>query len=415
METAKVKLATLRKVDGNVRKHSEQQIKEYMRSVEAYGQLKPLVIDEEGTILIGNGLYDALIGLGWTEADCYRVTGLTDKQKKKMMLSDNRVYELGETDDAAVAELLRELEGDTDIPGFDTEWLEEVYNSIDDIVDDEFELEENQRPLPPESTFNHTEINPDTDDGYDEEEHEVEARAQPGQIYRLGRHRLMCGDSTSVTDIQRLMGESKADLLLTDPPYNVDYEGTAGKIANDNMDDSSFVLFLEQAFSAAAKVLNPGSAFYIWHADSKGYETRLACHNAGLQIRQCLIWAKNSLVMGRQDYQWKHEPCLYGWTPGGKHRWYSDRKQTTILFFDKPQRNELHPTMKPVPLFDYLIHNSTAEGDAVLDLFAGSGTTIVACEQNNRTAFCMELDPHFVDVIIDRWEILTGQKAELIQ
>ena len=244
-----------------MRKHSEQQIKEYMRSVEAYGQLKPLVIDEEGTILIGNGLYDALIGLGWTEADCYRVTGLTDKQKKKMMLSDNRVYELGETDDAAVAELLRELEGDTDIPGFDTEWLEEVYNSIDDIVDDEFELEENQRPLPPESTFNHTEINPDTDDGYDEEEHEVEARAQPGQIYRLGRHRLMCGDSTSVTDVQRLMGESKADLLLTDPPYNVDYEGTAGKIANDNMDDSSFVLFLEQAFSAAAKVLNPGSAF----------------------------------------------------------------------------------------------------------------------------------------------------------
>ena len=415
MKTEKVKLAMLRKVDGNVRKHSEQQIKEYKRSVQAYGQLKPLVIDETGTILIGNGLYDALTGLGWTEADCYRVTGLTEKQKKKMMLSDNRVYDLGETDDEAVAELLRELDGDTDIPGYDTEWLEEVYNSIDDIVADEFELEENQRPTPPEHTFPHTEINPDTDDEYEVEEHEVEARAKLGDVFQLGRHRLMCGDATSATDIARLMGESKANLLLTDPPYNVDYEGVAGKIENDNMDDSSFILFLQKAFNAAAQVLSPGSAFYIWHADSKGFETRQACHNAGLKIRQCLIWAKNSLVMGRQDYQWKHEPCLYGWTGGAGHRWYSDRKQTTILFFDKPQRNELHPTMKPVPLFDYLIHNSSAEGDIVLDPFAGSGTTIIACEQSNRTAFCMELDPHFVDVIIDRWEILTGNKAELVE
>ena len=181
------------------------------------------------------------------------------------------------------------------------------------------------------------------------------------------------------------------------------------------MDDPSFILFLQKAFTAAAQVLSPGSAFYIWHADSKGYETRQACHNAGLRIRQCLIWAKNSLVMGRQDYQWKHEPCLYGWTGGAGHRWYSDRKQTTILFYEKPQRNELHPTMKPVPLFDYLINNSTAPGDVVLDLFAGSGTTIIACEQDNRTAYCMELDPHFVDVIIDRWETLTGEKAELIE
>lgn len=330
-----------------------------------------------------------------------------------MMLSDNRVYELGETDDEAVTELLRELGGDLDIPGFDTEWLEEVYNSIGDMVAGEFELEENLRPVPPENTFQHTQIDPAIDDDY--EEHEVKSRARPGDVYQLGRHRIMCGDATLPEDIARLMDGTRADLLLTDPPYNVDYEGAAGKISNDSMDDSSYMLFLQKAFAAAALALNPGSAFYIWHADSKGYETRQACHNAGLQIRQCLIWAKNSLVIGRQDYQWKHEPCLYGWTEGAAHRWYSDRKQTTVLCFDKPQRSEMHPTMKPVPLFDYLIRNSTAEGDTVLDTFAGSGTTVIACEMDGRTACCMELDPKYVDAIIDRWETLTGRKAKLIR
>lgn len=252
------------------------------------------------------------------------------------------------------------------------------------------------------------------DDDYEPEPPE-EPKAKRGDIYKLGRHRLMCGDSTSVTDVEALCGGRKMDLLITDPPYNVDYEGGTGmKIQNDNMEDEQFRQFLRDAFLTADTVMNPGASFYIWHADSEGYNFRGACHDIGWKVRQCLIWAKNTLVMGRQDYQWKHEPCLYGWKEGAGHNWYSDRKQTTLLEFDRPSRSELHPTMKPVPLFDYQIRNSSRKGDAVLNLFGGSGTTMVACEQDGRTAYLMELDPRYVDVIIDRWEKLTGQKAELL-
>lgn len=198
---------------------------------------------------------------------------------------------------------------------------------------------------------------------------------------------------------------------MTDPPYNVDYEGGTGlKIMNDKMDNDSFRQFLVDAFSAAKAVMKAGAAFYIWHADSEGYNFRGACFDIGWTVRECLIWAKNSMVLGRQDYQWQHEPCLYGWN-GGSHCWYSDRKQTTLLKFDKPTKNGEHPTMKPVPLFDYLIKNSSKEGDIVLDSFGGSGTTIMACEQNNRKGYCMELDPRYVDVIVSRWEAFTGKEA----
>lgn len=181
---------------------------------------------------------------------------------------------------------------------------------------------------------------------------------------------------------------------------------------NDSMDDEKFRAFLLDAFTAAVEVMKTGAAFYIWHADSEGFNFRYAVKNAGLQLRQCLIWNKNQLVMGRQDYQWKHEPCLYGWKDGGSHHWYSDRKQTTVLNFDKPLRNADHPTMKPVPLFGYLIQNSSKDGDIILDTFGGSGTTLIACEQLGRKCRMMELDPHYCDVIIARWEKLTGNKAE---
>lgn len=205
------------------------------------------------------------------------------------------------------------------------------------------------------------------------------------------------------------------DLFLTDPPYNVNYEGGTGMtIQNDNMEDTEFRHFLCEAFKAADEVMKPGAAFYIWHADSEGYNFRGACHDIEWTVRQCLIWVKNSLVLGRQDYQWKHEPCLYGWKDGGAHGWYNDRKQTTTLEFDRPTKSELHPTMKPVPLFDYQIKNSTQKGENVLDLFGGSGTTIIACEQNGRRAFCMELDPKYVDVIVKRWEEFTGKTAVLL-
>lgn len=205
-------------------------------------------------------------------------------------------------------------------------------------------------------------------------------------------------------------------MLITDPPYNVDYTGKtkdALKIENDKMDSNTFRQFLCDAFSNADMVMKPGAVFYIWHADSEGYNFRGACEDIGWIIRECLIWVKNSLVMGRQDYHWQHEPCLYGWKKG-THLWANDRKQTTLLRFDRPNKNGEHPTMKPVKLFDYQIRNNTKEGDTVLDIFAGSGTTIIACEQNKRNAFCMELDPKYCDIIIKRWENLTGQKAVLL-
>lgn len=227
---------------------------------------------------------------------------------------------------------------------------------------------------------------------------------------------------------KRLPGGVQIDLLITDPPYNVNYGAvrdvseavkwqrrTDGLlIQNDNMADGAFREFLANAFRSANDVMKPGAVFYIWHADNESYNFRGACKDIGWKVRECLIWNKNTFAMGRQDYQWKHEPCLYGWKDGAGHLWASDRKQTTVIDFDKPSKSELHPTMKPVGLFDYQIQNNTKGGDAVLDLFAGSGTTIMACEQNGRNAYCMELDPRYVDVIIKRWETFTGEKAVLL-
>lgn len=215
------------------------------------------------------------------------------------------------------------------------------------------------------------------------------------------------------------------DLLLTDPPYNVDYQGAAGKMANDRMKSAEFRGFLSAAFSAAAKVMKPGAPFYIWHGETEGYNFRGACMDSGLALHQCLIWVKSQLVLGRSDFQPRHEPCLYGelevddevqpclygWTAGGKHYFFKNRRQTTVLNFDKPVKSAEHPTMKPVKLFDYQMQCSSKPGENVLDLFAGSGTTIIAAEQNGRRAYCMELDPKYVDVIIDRWEKFTGKRA----
>lgn len=250
----------------------------------------------------------------------------------------------------------------------------------------------------------------------DEVPEEVETRCKSGDVWALGEHRLMCGDSTNYNDVAQLMDGELADLLITDPPYNVDYVGKTKdklKIENDKMSDSNFREFLYDAFVNADTVMKPGAVFYIWHADSEGYNFRGACKDAGWQVRQCLIWNKNQMVMGRQDYQWKHEPCLYGWKDGASHLWAADRKQTTVIDFNKPQRNGEHPTMKPVGLFDYQIKNNTKGADVVLDLFGGSGTTLIACEQDGRKARLMELDPHYCDVIIKRWENLTGKEATL--
>jgi site-specific DNA-methyltransferase (adenine-specific) len=244
----------------------------------------------------------------------------------------------------------------------------------------------------------------------------AEPVTRPGDVWLLGRHRLMCGDSTDTMAMERLMENKPADLWLTDPPYNVAYEGKTAEaltIKNDSMTNSDFRQFLHDVYVAANCFLKPGASFYIWHADSEGYNFRGAAHDVGWKVRQCLVWVKSVMVMGRQDYQWKHEPCLYGWTDGAAHFWASDRKQTTVLEFDKPRRNGEHPTMKPVELFEYLMSNSTKLGAVALDSFGGSGTTVIAAERLGRMARLMELDPRYCDVIVKRWQQFTGKTATL--
>lgn len=351
-------------------------------SIREFGFQQPIVVDRDGVIIAGHTRYKAAKKLGLTEVPVVVAGNLTDEQVRAYRLADNKTGELAEWDFSALEEELAGI-GELDMSLFG------------------FEPKEIKAP---------EEI---TEDDYEEEPPEV-PKARVGDIYQLGRHRLMCGDSTDVQSVQKLCQGGQVDLLLTDPPYGVDYTGKtkdALKIQNDAKTDEALRDMLADAFSAADTVMKPGAVFYIWHADLKSLVFRLACQMAGWEVRQVLIWAKNTMVIGRQDYQWKHEPCLYGWKEGAGHLWAADRKQTTILEFDRPTKNKEHPTMKPVKLFDYQIQNNTKGGDVVLDLFGGSGTTIIACEQDGRCARVMELDPRYVDVIIDRWEKLTGERA----
>lgn len=350
-------------------------------SIREFGFQQPIVVDRDGVIIAGHTRYKAAQKLGMTEVPVVVANNLTDEQVRAYRLADNKTGELAEWDFSALEEELAGIgELDMSLFGFEPEKMKE-----------------------PEEI---------TEDDYEEEPPEV-PKARQGDVYQLGRHRLMCGDSTDVQSVQKLC-QGQVDLLLTDPPYGVDYTGKtkdALKIQNDAKTDEALRDMLEDAFSAADAVMKPGAVFYIWHAELKSFVFRIACQMAGWEVRQVLIWAKNTMVMGRQDYQWKHEPCLYGWKEATGHLWASDRKQTTILEFDRPTKNKEHPTMKPVKLFDYQIQNNTKGGEVVLDLFGGSGTTIIACEQNGRCARVMELDPRYVDVIIDRWEKLTGERA----
>ena len=243
----------------------------------------------------------------------------------------------------------------------------------------------------------------------------VEPVTKPGDLYILGEHRLLCGDSTRAEDVARVMDGNRADLWLSDPPYNVAYTGKtkdAFTIDNDAMSDADFRAFLNKAFGLAFSAMKPGASFYIWHADTEGYNFRGAVRDCKQLVRQCLVWKKQALVLGRQDYHWRHEPCLYGWKDGASHGWYSDRRQTTVLEFDRPNANDVHPTMKPVALIAYQIGNSTAPQGLVFDNFLGSGTTLIAAEQLGRRCFGIELSPAFCDVIVARFESLTGKKAE---
>ena len=403
MQIIQKKLSDIVPYANNAKKHDETQIKNVAESIKKYGWVQPIVIDNDGTIVIGHCRALAAEKLGIEEVPCVVVSDLTEDEINALRIVDNKTNESPWDFDLLSAEL-----PEIDLSDFEFDF------GIEDEEEDEAE----------EDNFDVDSATP------------AEPNAKLGEVYQLGRHRLMCGDSTSITDVEKLCGGAMMDMLLTDPPYNVNYEGSAGKIKNDNMEDSAFREFLRSAFFCAKSVLKRGGAFHIWHADSEGYNFRGACIDVGLKIRQCLIWVKNSLVLGRQDFQWKHEPCLYGENPieyplteeyededcqpclygwkDGTHYWFKNRKQTTILEFDKPKRSKEHPTMKPVKLFDYEMKCNTKIGENVLDLFGGSGTTIIAAEQNGRNAFVMEFDPKFVDVIIARWEALTGEKAVLL-
>lgn len=373
-------------------RNNDDAVEPVMNSIKEFGFKQPIIIDKDKVIIAGHTRLRAAKRLGLDEVPCIMADDLTDEQVKAFRLADNKVAEFADWNFELLDEELDSLSDfDMEEFGFDMEEIRVDFN----LDKEYFEVEETECHL----------------------ELPAEPKSRLGDIYQLGRHRLMCGDSTSLNNVESLMNGNKADMLLTDPPYNVDYEGKTKeklKLKNDKMSNDKFRQFLVDAFANANIVLKNGGVFYIWHAESEGYNFRGACDDVGWKVRQCLIWKKNSFVLGRQDYQWKHEPCLYGWKEGAAHLWESDRKQTTVIDYEKPSRNDVHPTMKPVGLFDYQIKNNTKAGDVVLDLFGGSGTTIMACEQNGRTAYTMEFDPVYVDVIIDRWEKFTGQKAVLV-
>lgn len=455
MNTETINLTQVNVNAKNPRKISDPQLQRLVKSLLVFPemlQLRPIVVDETNTALGGNMRYRALTAITTMSADeiretletsldynkkteaeknilldhwaewqqnptaiIVRASQLTEAQKREFIIKDNVAF--GDWDDKA-------LTADFD-PDELVDW---GLGDIDDTPDEE-EAEE--------------------DDFGEEDAANAATRCNPGDIWMLGRHRLMCGDSTKEADVAELMGGEQADLLLTDPPYNVDYQGGTKdkmKIANDNMDDVAFVGFLTAAFNCAIQAMRPGAAFYVWHADIKGFEFRTALKEIGMTLRETLIWVKNALVLGRQDYQWKHEPCLYGWKDGAAHYFTEDRAQstviedaavdyrklkkdellqivleltsdkipTTVIYENKPTKNDIHPTMKPVKLMARLIRNSTHPKELVLDLFGGSGSTMIAAEQIDRRCFMMEFDPKYCDAILARWEKLTGEEAEKI-
>jgi len=359
-------------------------------SIKLFGFKIPIIIDSEGVIVCGHTRIKAARKIGLKSIPCIIADDLTSDQLKAFRLADNKTAELADWDIEKLLAELKDIDVNMEPFGFSEEEIQGLADKVFDIKDDDA---------------------PEVD-------MEAEPITKPGDLYIIGDHRLLCGDSTDITSLELLVEGKSVDLLITDPPYNVNYEGGTDdklKIMNDHFSTSTdFRAFLNAAFNAANSVMKPGAAFYIWHSDSERMNFQGACEDIGWKIRENLIWVKNSFVMGRQDYQWKHEPCLYGWKEGAAHYFIDMRNLSTLLEFNRPQRNEIHPTMKPIELFAEEIRNSSRPGEIVLDLFGGSGTTIIASEQLGRKARVCELDPRYCDAIVKRWEEFTGQKAERI-
>lgn len=420
---------------GNPREHPEWQVAQIAASIERFGFSNPILLSKSGTVIAGHGRLMAADRLGLETVPVIRLGHLSELEARELLLADNQIGDNSAWNEDLLSTFLSELRadgGDLEVLGFTEEELADLIGDAD--LDEEPPAELGDPDFVPEPP-------PDP-------------VTETGMVWVMGDHRLICGDSTSKSDVSRLCEGAEVDACWTDPPYNVNYEGSAGKIANDNMGATDFRRFLVSAFSAAFSVIRPGGPIYVAHADTEGLSFRGAFRDAGFKLSGCLVWVKPSLVLGRSDYQWRHEPILYGWKPGAAHSWYSGRANTTVMEtpteavrvmpdktvqidlgdqtlvvsgenlslaaldgsvirHDKPARNGEHPTMKPVGLICGMLENSTKRGDVVLDIFGGSGSTMIAAHKLGRASRLVELDPKFCDVIVDRWQTFSGQKAVL--
>ena len=379
--TSEMQLVDISKLipyQNNARTHSKEQINKLRSSLREFGFVNPVIVDRAYNVIAGHGRIAAAREEGIAQVPCVFVDHLTEAQKKAYILADNRMaLDAGWDEDLLRVELeaLEEMGYDLGLTGFNDKELAALFPA-EEAKEDDFDVEnELQKP-----TF-----------------------TKAGDVWILGRHRLVCGDATDPAVYDVLMDGTKANLVITDPPYNVNYEGSAGKIQNDNMADEKFYEFLLAAFQNMEKVMAPDASIYVFHADTEGLNFRRAFADSGFYLSGCCIWKKQSLVLGRSPYQWQHEPVLYGWKKNGKHQWYTGRKETTIWEFDKPKKNGDHPTMKPIPLLAYPIGNSSMANSVVLDPFGGSGSTLIACEQTDRICRTIELDEKFCDVIVNRY------------
>lgn len=392
MQIKKKKLTDLIPADYNPRKDLQPGDAEYeklKRSIETFGYVEPIIWNKQtGRIVGGHQRLKVMQDLGYQEIECV-IIDIDESKEKALNVALNKIS--GSWDEDKLMSLITDLEAsyfDVSLTGFDIAELDELFKDslTDGIEDDNFDVEE---------------------------ELKKPAMSKLGDVWTLGKHRLLVGDSTKIESYERLMKDKQANLVVIDPPYNVDYEGAAGKIKNDKMENQAFYEFLLVAFTQMEKVMTNEASIYVFHADTEGFNFRRAFQEAGFYLSGTCIWKKESLVLGRSPYQWQHEPILFGWKKKGKHLWYSGRKETTIWEYDKPKRNTDHPTMKPIPLLSYPIMNSSTSNAIVLDPFGGSGSTLMACEQTNRICYTIELDEKFADVIIKRYIELIGKSDEV--
>lgn len=393
MEIKELPLKELKPAAYNPRKKLKKGDKEYEKikqSLLKFGYVDPIIVNEDLTVIGGHQRLTVLKDLDYETAKCV-IVDLPKEDEKALNIALNKIT--GQWDEALLADLLLDLQEsdfNLNLTGFEPPEIDDILSNVHDkeLSEDEFDVEE---------------------------ELKKPTVSRHGDIWQLGKHRVICGDSTKAETYKQLLDDRKANLVVTDPPYNVDVEETAGKILNDNMSDGDFYQFLLSMFTQVENHMEDDASIYVFHADTEGLNFRKAFKDAGFYLSGCCIWKKNSLVLGRSPYQWQHEPCLYGWKKKGKHQWFSDRKQTTIWEYDRPKSSKDHPTMKPIQLMAYPIQNSSMRGTIVLDPFLGSGSTLIAADQTGRVCYGIELDEKFVDVIVKRYIEVTGDTEVTVQ